>query len=191
MAMIQNQPVEVLWGAFRSDTFRLGQDGWEIALEQSMRDPRSAELFMKHKAYNMYAYGKIDNLIPMEMYAHYGGKGAHAHCIINQVGMLDQLVRTIPNYDLSSFHRVNTTPSFIPNTVCQVRNMPWFSKVFGDQPEAEELIVDPECVQSMLDQILRLQGPMRKEIRARDAKRDRDEPNPIQVHARIISLKAA
>jgi len=189
MAMIQNQPVEVMWGGFRSNTHRLGQEGWEIAIEQQHFD-LSARLFMKHKEFNMYAFGLVKNLPPVNITRDYG-RYSPPHCYISDAGMLDQMIRTMPHIDSVSLYRVETVPTFVSDEICKVRHLPWFQKVFVEQPETEELIVDPQCVQSMLDQILKIQGPMRKDIRARDARRDRDEPQPVQVHARIISFKQA
>lgn len=63
-------------------------------------------------------------------------------------------------------------------------------QLFAPVPEAQELIVDPQDVQAMLDQILKVQAPIRKEIRERDRRRDR-AIEARQVHAQIITLKAA
>lgn len=72
----------------------------------------------------------------------------------------------------------------------ELHDLPLFAELYGPKAGAQELIIAPEDVQMVLDKILSAQAPGMKEIRARDSRRERDEPETKKVHAQIISLAA-
>jgi hypothetical protein len=95
------------------------------------------------------------------------------------------------SFDLSRFKRVDTDPIAVEVAEGELHRLPLFAELFANRPETQELIVEPEDVQQLLDKIVRLQAPGMREIRARDRKRKNSEPAIKQVHAQIITLKAA
>jgi hypothetical protein len=93
--------------------------------------------------------------------------------------------------DLRSHKRIDTDPLAVEVNEGELHRLPLFAELFANRPETQELIVEPEDVQQLLDKIVRLQAPGMREIRARDRKREGTEAANKQVHAQIITLKAA
>lgn len=195
----QNIPVPVHWAGFVSDTLRLGREGWQIAMEQNPM-ARKLSLIMHHPGYGLTAYGVLHDydglreaIARPDVPSDFGRMRLPQKFppfVITNAGTKDYRFMTHPSFDLADFHRVDTMPTIVQRE-SSYQELPLFAELFAPKPEAQQLIVDPQDVQSMLDQVLKIQGPMRKEIRARDQRRDRDEPQTAQVHAQIITLRAA
>jgi hypothetical protein len=183
-------PIPVRWAGFESDTYTLGRAGWQIALNESL-NTMELQLVMHHSHFGLSAVGRMrDSYAIRELMMGYGDMSRLPPFIIQACMAKDGRVQVMEPLNLADFHRVETVP-MIREWVGRFEDMPMFAELFAPIPEAQELIVDPSDVQAMLDLILKAQAPIRKEIRQRDARRERDAEPMRQVHAQIISLKAA
>lgn len=178
----QNRPMPVVWCGWESNTYKLGQCGWEIAIEEVLYDC-SMELFMYHPTFDIVARGRCRDVSALrgERIGHFGGSPPIFE-IIN-VCAREHIVRMFEHTDLSTFHRIDTMPTMREwfGHPCE---LPLFAELFAPKAGAQELIIDPQDVQAMLDQIMKVQAPIRREIRERDRIRER------RVHAEIVSLAA-
>lgn len=192
----QGHPIRVEWMGWISDTYRLSRCGWDMATyEDIMND--SMNVVFHNRNLGVVAKGGLR-----------GYRHLHSAMVSDFRYAVDRLENSLINIEymtfdknlfiqsisdpFASFNWVDGEPTDALMNMREWRasDLTLFRKLAS--PVEQELIVDPECVQSMLDQILKIQGPMRKEIRARDKRRERDgEVQSKQIHAQIISLKAA
>ena len=187
----QGHPIRVEWMGWSSDTYKLSRMGWEMAThEDYMRD--SMEVVFHHRQSGVMAKGGLRGYrglhgSMMRDLRYNGGDGID----ISFMQFINNTIFKAISEPMTSMQWVDMEPvdSFMDMREWRPSELSLFRKLAT--PIEQELIVDPEDVQSMLDQILKVQGGMRKEIRARDRKRERDAPEERQIHAQIISLKAA
>ncbi len=191
----QGHPIRVEWLGWSSDTYRLSRSGWDLATHENYMND-SMSVVLHNRQLGLIAEGDL-----------LGYRGMHMRMVSDfrsAIGMLDNAIiqikymqianKTYIQSNLEPFANFNwvdaePTDSIMSKREWKVSDVTLFRKLAA--PVEQELIVDPECVQSMLDQILKIQGPMRKDIRARDRKREENEVQTKQIHAQIISLKAA
>ncbi len=191
----QGHPIRVEWLGWSSDTYRLSRSGWEIATHENYMNDSMGIVF-HNRNLGLIAEGELR-----------GYRGLHSRMISDSRFSFEAFDNSIINIKylqsskslfiqsmsepFANFNFVDAEPieSIMNMREWKASDLTLFRKLAA--PVEQELIVDPECVQSMLDQILKIQGPMRKEIRVRDKKRDRDAVESKQIHAQIISLKVA
>ena len=65
---ILSQPCEVFWAGFRSNTYLLQQQGWEIAAEQDYAN-MSIRILMRHQDLKLFALSRRENF---DFYRHAG-----------------------------------------------------------------------------------------------------------------------
>jgi len=61
--------------------------------------------------------------------------------------------------NLAKYKLVDTEPMAVEVTEGELHRMPLFAELFMRRPETQELIVEPQDVQQLLDQILNMQSP--------------------------------
>lgn len=180
----QNTPMPVHWAGWESNTYKLGACGWEIAIEEVLYN-MSLELMMYHPKFGVVARGRCRDCTPYRAERARAGfcGGPPPYFEINAAAHRDGRVMMFPPTDLSAFDLVDTRPT-VTHWEGHPYELPLFSKLFAPKPDTQELIIDPQDVQAMLDQIMKVQAPIRREIQDRDNKRER------RVHAEIVSLAA-
>lgn len=179
---------------WESDTYTLSRHGWDMATNNGYLND-TLEVILHNRQLGVVAGGELHGYRDLAHSLHdrsryVGDMLKHAVINMRYLQHKNHLVVRSTEEPFVNMSWVDMRPShtFVSREY-RVDEIGLFKQLAT--PVEQELIVDPECVQSMLDQILKLQGPMRKEIRARDQCRDRDEPQTRQVHAQIISLRQA
>jgi hypothetical protein len=172
----------------------MGYSGWQCATDVSPFMDEMRFVF-HHPGFKLSMYGTMHGYHVMRAvqlsndYYSPRAAGTAYPIVIQGAASKDMFwLNMTEEHDFSKLKRVDLHSYVVKTTYEEIHNMPFFKELFAPVPEAQELIIDPQCVQSMLDQILKIQGPMRKEIRARENRR---ESEVRQVHAQIVSLKAA
>lgn len=168
-----------------SDTYRMGRRGWEVVMHEDPHGFRY-EFIFHHPDTGIVLQGVL-GAQHLRRHDRFGRSSQPIEIV--KVVTKDQRVM-LHMASLEDYHRIDTNRS-VAFVESEFHNLPHFAELFMPRPEAQQLIVDPADVQSMLDQILKIQAPIRKEIRARDARRERDSKEVPEIHAQIISLKAA
>jgi hypothetical protein len=219
--MMQSEPVPVQLCGFFTNTYILGRCGWHIASDDNYRDPLARSAVLHHKELGLSLFGRFNGIEQyrrdrMERAFGFGAgsfrepefrgnfvRQADAwyaardeglpHIEIHRAAMSNSHVIRMPDMQPTMSWR-DTVPEYTEGRIDQLHRLPLFAQLYEARPETQELIVEPQDVQALLDQILAAQGPMRREIRARDKRRERDWPDDSttsrQVHAQIISLAA-
>ena len=221
VGLMQGEPVPVQLAGFFSNTRVLGQHGWNLALDETYADPYATRAVLHHEKLQLSLIGLLHGGQElrgrrMERGFGYGYTGDarmydgsnfdrqarawyHAQdedgprIELQCAGMRHTHVLQLPDLKPLSW-RDSRTEYVEVATQRELHRLPLFAELHAARPQTQELIVEPADVQTLLDQILATQGPMRREIRARDKRRDAEggaAAAPRQVHAQIVSLHAA
>lgn len=212
----QSEPIPVNFAGFYSNTLLLGQMGWNLALDEhgGYRDPFGgrARAVLHHKQLALSMVGELYGVDKLhrgrqDMFergsmfpgSHEQRDGFERACFkdgprieIRSAGSRGHVIIQMME-PLRAMSWRETDPQFTTvDTRRELHELPLFAELFKAQPASQELIVEPQDVQALLDQILAVQGPQRRAIRARDRQReDAGASAPRQVHAQIVSLHAA
>ena len=185
---VQSAPHQIYWAGFRSDTYTLQQNGWEFSADQRIeRD--EIRLAMRHQDTGMHA---VTSAIPGFMYAENPMARQHFNVVfMTDRGMKFQYYPAEPIMAVTEATPVDMRPQRV-----EVKDIEDF-KIFGcPLVRTNEVIVDPNSVPDLMDRILELQDPARKEHFMRLAKEAKApgriiEPGPQQqFHAQIVSIAA-
>ncbi len=183
----QGIPIPVRWAGWESDTYRLGRCGWDVAMEENFAHDE-LHVLLHHRQFRISGLGTCRdyrNLI-------YGRDACKRpmHPIEIQTMATEGQFRVMGDVmPLSDYRWRDTMPSHIICEDFELHTLPLFAELA--KPRAEELIVEPADVSAMLEQIKRMQSPRMQEIRAAEARRERDQSSVRHFHASIISFKEA
>ena len=204
--MAQSEPVPVVFAGFHSDTHTLGRAGWNLALEEG-RDPydpfgRRDRALMHHRDLGVTLTGIFRNadqlrnqrgraIAPMFGRAHdFLTLSGVPHIMLHSIYRQNDMAKPRPAFDFGEgLTWRDTSPAYIEAPSCELRHLPLFAQL---HPPAQEVIVDPGTVRTLMDQILRIQGTEQQDMRERDRQRARSEGAPARrVHAQIVTLAKA
>lgn len=182
---VLNQPCEVHFAGFRSDTYRLQQAGWQLSVEQDMRR-MAIRLAMRFEPARLYM---VSRLVEYDFLQDRGARPVFVinHCANNIVVQLME-----SSFD---FKPIDATPAFVTEARKSIEDFGIFAPL---QARTEEILVEPQSVAECLDLIKRLQAPELAAIRKRNEQRRRDQGSldygstaPLtKVHAQVITLAA-
>lgn len=208
---LQGEPIPVQMCGFFTNTYLLGAFGWELAMDDCYRDPYGEAVVLHHRKLGLSMFGRLhgskelrhermDRMMrgpyrsgstdETQRDAWYMASGDNRpHIEVQRVATERSHVVQLAPFSPSMAWR-DTEPRFVEETAGNLYKLPLFAELYRAPAESQELIVEPADVQTLLDQILAAQGPMRREIRARDKRRDLDNGPPAarQVHAQIVSM---
>lgn len=181
--LLVNPCSKVFFAGWESDTYKLGNQGWDVSIQENFEFGRFDAMF-HHKGANLILHA-IANDQPMR---------EHTNRIAGMPrfdGPMFNVVRAFANDpNLKVYHEMpvfsiwsETKPAMvdIDSAAYNPFDFPIFMKK-GDPPPAQELIVEPQDVMQLLEQIKRMQAPEQATIRER---RRRDTP---MAHATILSF---
>lgn len=173
-------PHVVRWAGFESTTPRMQQCGWEFSAEQSDYNMR-VRLAARHQDFRIYG---VSSYVSVDRFSYDRKNGP----LIFEFKYMASDLRVQLNEMDFAFRPVDARPQIV--TVRSIDDMNIFAAPLA---RTEEIIVDPQDVMAMLEQIKRMQAPGQADIRKRDGRRELDEqPGPRQVfHAQILSLAEA
>jgi len=184
---VLSEPAEVWWAGFRSDTYRLQQEGWQIAAEEDvMRD--SIRLLLKHRDMKLYA------LTAAEGYRFRAQQYERQQLVFQVVMAAPHFqVQQVGSVDFAAFREIDAKPQVLHAPA--IRSIEDFRIFATPLVRTEEIIVEPQTVSAMLEQIRKMQAPEQARIRAqqrlaegRKAYEEVDAVPQQRFHAQIISL---
>lgn len=180
-----SRPVELHFAGWTSDTYRLQQAGWSIAVnEEPMYGFMS--LALKHPQLNLFGSSDKFNL---DYYK-------HASYPMDPIGPIN--VRLASNFvmqsysykndkDWSKYQAIDAAPQWIDSPIQSLNDM----KIFAPNlVRTKEIIIPEYDVDDLLNMIIEKQQPAREQ-RIIQAVREDEMNRPKQTfHAQIISLAA-
>lgn len=194
--IIQSPPFEVHWDGFVADSRHLQQQGWECAVD-TMGYSRHCRMVLRHGSSGVVLIGEFEEE-DMRMNAlrysypefrSYEARQRPVRVHVRQGGR-DGQIRFV-HMDPGPFTRVSLSPNMMHETKDWTDDLlglftPWIDK-------SQEIIVEPQTVSAMLEQIMKLQSKDLTDIRQRNRQRDlRDlrEQRGERVVAQVIALAA-
>lgn len=181
---VLSEPAEVWWAGFRSDTYRLQQQGWQIAAEEDVMRDR-IQLLLKHRVMKLYA------LTDASEYRFRAQQHERQQPVFQVVMAAPHFQVQQCNVDFAAFREIDAKPQVLHAP--EIRSIEDFRIFATPLVRTEEIIVEPQTVSAMLEQIRRMQAPEQVRIRAQQRLERRDhcdvDAGPQQrVHAQIISI---
>jgi hypothetical protein len=184
---VLSPPCKVFFAGWESTTTRLQQLGWSLSAEQDQmrRRLRLALRFEPCKLYMMSEATEYD------IYQAYGPGGMHGYSRLPEFHVRD----CASNFhiqmmgDLSLFRPIDATPQYIRSEIKSIEDFNLFATPLV---RTQEIIVEPETVSSLMEQIRKLQVTDLEAIRKRRSRQEGSSaPMPAhQFHAQILSLAA-
>ncbi|MDQ1817214.1 hypothetical protein RBA41_28310 [Massilia sp. CCM 9210] len=212
---MQSEDIPVRFQGFFSNTACLGDVGWKLALDEAgaredmrMARGRRQTAFFHHAGLALTLVGDLigADALHRDRHACMSRGRRYGHTFNDQESAFREAeYRDQPRIEIRSggskgqvpVHTIggttpfagmswrDTSPRVVNVNHSELHSLPLFAELDRARPETQELIVEPQSVQMLMDQILAAQGAMRKEIRVRDRQRD---VRARQVHAQIVSL---
>lgn len=181
---VLSRPMRVVWDGWETTTTQLQQRGWELTAEQDFRY-RAIRLAMRNRTQRMYG---VTDLLPYDFFDQGFVRGYGAQPVFQVVYMASEIVANVP-VDFSKFAAIDAMPQFVNSERKSIEDFGIFATPLV---RTEEIIVEPQTVASLLEQIKKLQVPEQAAIRQRNRARDVGEsPRPReQFHAQILSIAA-
>ena len=184
--LLVNPPCRVLFAGWEANTFSLGNAGWDISIEESMREPfEVTRMLLSFKPKKLLIMAECNRFSTLSWRRGMGTLSLdgdlpvfHARDVCTDYRLVSHEHGPVRFglFNEWADHR----PAMVERSIYET---PLF--LAREKPVAEELIVDQEDVQTLLDRIRKMQEPGQAEIR----KRRRAEAPPV-AHATIISLAA-
>jgi hypothetical protein len=179
-----SEPHPVCWAGFQSDTLTLQQHGWEFSSHQDAAR-RTFYLMMRHQPTGMHAEtNSVDY-------------GRNAAGLRGREARLPFYVRWMTNAEVE-FQRIPSPPwlkdcepvDMQPQVITECTRIEDMNLFASPMARTNEIIIDPHSVPELMDRILEIQEPGRKEHFKRIAaeqRRDKAVPRQ-QFHAQVLSL---
>jgi hypothetical protein len=193
MALLQvNPPCPVYFAGWETTTVALGRSGWKISLEDDIYREEK-RLLLYHPASNLkmlaiskeyYRYMERDRF--NDFRDKYEQRWNGPDFTVIQAAS-DIMFRVSDPGLMPTFNAwADTRPTMMEFSMHEMRlsELPLFTAL--EKPPAKELIVEPQEVATLLEQIIRLQSPAQASIRAKQ----RQERVPT-MHATILSFGEA
>lgn len=191
---ILSLPFEIVWAGWKSDTFTLQREGWQLSVEQDYR--RNAfSLAIKHPDFKIYG---MTNPMPLHEIAmsRYGERyNRIANFMSFHLGyMCSDLIMHVHGRDLMNFHPVDAEPQRMTeeemrcyDKIQRISEMPIFKAI----EHTKDIIVMPEMVPGLLEKIRECQEPNQARIREEVRKqKDREALRGHIIHAQVVTLAA-
>ena len=191
--LLVNPRSRVLFAGFSSDTYTLGRHGWDVSVKEEF-DRRRFEMMLSHAEANLilHAVSATDPMREHHTRSHnlYYNEFNHRDEFDGPEFKVVRAFSRDPN--LKVFHEMSvfslwsdTVPKRIEHDLRSYNPFEFPIFMNRGEPAAKELIVEPQDVMQLLEQIKRMQAPEQADIRER---RRRDVPI---AHATILSFPEA
>jgi len=193
MALLQVNPrCEIVFEGWESDSVRLGSHGWSMSLENDdMRGEKRLLLYHKESQLKMLAvsrgydrYMQNDRFRDMyhggKKYSDWNGPTFHVIRAATEFIFRSESVSALPKF----CDWADTRPMMIEMSEYKLSETPLFLALA--KPVAQEIIVEPQEVADLLEQIMKMQSP--EQARIRKQRRQTEMPTAC---ATILTLEAA
>jgi hypothetical protein len=191
---VLNYPLTVIFAGFESNTLRLQEAGWSLAMNQNYMD-RRISLAMRHESAGLYG---LTSGVEFDFFRYRELRGEEGMEHLRQVRFYVQHMgtsfqsRIIPGHAYGGKHPWDLfEPIDARPMVVDDRTLDSFN-IFRALPRGTDVIVNPKDVPGLMELVLKAQAPTQAEIRDRQRRameRGSFNARPdTQVHAQIISL---
>jgi hypothetical protein len=188
--VLQSAPITIRFAGFESDTLTLQNNGWQLALEDEfdhMLYRHRMRFILKHDMLNLYCLSNIEEIDYHSIYNMNDmfeiSKKVHIFQI--QVIARDVVLKGLQPINMDCVNQIDAMPEIVE--IQQLSLLPIFKTIV--QPD-NALIVEPDKISALLEQIVACQSPKQAEIRERMKKSEGRENFKQTLHAQILSVAA-
>ena len=160
---ILSYPVRVYWAGFESDTHKLQQAGWAIAVDYEPYR-QAYRLAFSHRMMRLYAITAEETI---DNYSNVMGPGMESHFPVFQIQHCAPSIEVLRITDnLSNFKAMDAEPMMVNQEITRIEDMNIFNV---PMTRTEEILVDKAdmSVIEHLEEIKALQSDEQKELRDR------------------------
>jgi hypothetical protein len=186
---LQSAPFKIFWAGFESDTLRLQNNGWTLAVEDRCDFAlarHEVRFILKHEMLNLYAYTYVNAFEFSDLTDYLAQNKEHLRFSI-QVIAKDIIYSSIPEFSMESIKEIDCSPEFIQIERHSIKDLSIFKTLI--KPD-NALIIEPERIGELLQKIVDAQAPNQKEIRERIRKSDARSAIKQTLHAQILTIAA-
>ncbi len=185
-----NPNVHIHWAGFRSTTFELGQQGWELRTQEDYSSLRLGFAALNHK----FRCVLIGQMIEFDFFAHVNQevpKIAQIYDIKFNCDLLSAETRILKQEwpEPSKMKTVEHVPEVINTEITKIKDM----FLFRPAPK-QEILVEPASVPDALDLILKMQSSKQVELREKQKQmvkrqiHEEEQKSVLISHAEIMSI---
>jgi hypothetical protein len=179
---VLSAPVRLHWAGFETDTLSLARAGWDISAEQDVMNCRM-RIAIRHELGGMYGLSEgID--WDYQMHAHCGPRPDRLPVVplrmVSQKIIIEAIRGKVPTENYFAMDPIDPFPQYVQSERKSLADLVHFASA-----RARGILLPEASVQELMEQILKVQQPMREA----EIKRDLLE-KPHTVHAQLISLAA-
>ncbi len=176
-----SRPLGIHWAGWQSDTFRLQQCGWEIAVEMEFNYDRY-RLLMKNAHMKLYALTDALHIHSMEFTSLYADRDMSNVPVFKVAHCAPSIhAQTVRGLDFASYQRIDATPQMVSSEIRRIED----TNIFAVVGQTEQVLIDQAdmTVVDHLEAIKALQSAKQREIRDRLLAPDRQaERVPPRLH---------
>ena len=184
---VLSPPCKVFFAGWESTTTKLQQLGWSLSAEQDLMRQR-VRLALRFEPCKLYM---MSESLDHNFYKAFGPGGTHGYNRLPEFHVRNCASNFhVQVYDnLSLFRPIDATPQYIHSEIKSIEDFNLFATPLV---RTQEIIVEPETVSSLMEQIKKLQVTDLEAIRKRRSRQEGSTaPMPAhQFHAQILSLAA-
>lgn len=170
-------PYKVYWNAWESNTRALQNSGWKLSAYQSF-ERRQVSLAIQSK--DSYLTLMAESFLSGSDYIDNISRTRLDFRVVQVLAEGSRIVHIQP-IDFRMFEPVDARPTMMSQEEAWRSDLIAFAPLL---PVEKEIIVAPQSVQQILDDLLRQQEPNQAEIRSRRKREDQS----VQIHAQILSF---
>jgi len=161
---ILSNPVQLYWAGWKTDTYSLGQEGWQISAEEDPRS-RSMRIAIRHPKAGISGISEIADFpyrsdFTNALIGNTAPTMLRFHDIHRRI--YAEFMRYKGGFD---FHAIDPRPSFVEREVHSIEDFAHFSKIGMEEPK-HQILLKEASIQQILDMALQIQEPEQERIRA-------------------------
>lgn len=184
---LQSTPFTIRWAGFESDTLTLQNNGWTIAVEDCFYhalDQHELRFILKHDMLNLHAITRVEKIyfshFINNMTLHQNNIPFHIQIIAKEI-----MYTSIPEIRTENLNLIDCSPEYIKMDYGNISELSIFKTLV--KPD-NALIIEPDKISSILQQIVDAQAPNQKEIRERMRRKDSRDAVKQTLHAQILTV---
>jgi len=161
---MSNIPIKLHWAGWETDTYRLGQHGWEVSADQNVMN-QTIRFAIRHLKYNIRGFSEMDRLCYQELRYNRTFSDSGGYGIPELPIQLASDYRIIQHAPTTDFHPVETIPMYNVNPeVRELDDLALFKRL---PQKTNQVYLREASLSEVLDFALSKQEPRQKEIRER------------------------
>ena len=183
---LQSSPIKIIWAGFESDTLRLQNNGWSLAIEDEhdfVFARHRIRFILRHEMLDLHALTDIEEVDGSRLLDF-----KNIPCLFNiRVMARDIHFRSVPAFNFAAISQIDARPEMVEITDQSIRDLQIFKTLI--KPD-HALIIEPDQISSLLEKIVACQSPKQAEIKERIRKSDARDNFKQTLHAQILSIAA-